>query len=538
MSGQARAMTALLLAVAALGSTVATTSAATGGTATAAPKRGGSVTWALEAETPTGFCPATTQAAASGLQELNAMFDTLVTINSQNKYVPYLAKSVDHNADYTKWTITVRSGVKFHDGTLLDAAAVKLNLDTFRNLNPKISAPLVGFVFQDVADVTVTGPLTVVITTKRPWIAFPAFLYGINRYGISSPAALRDQATCETRPIGTGPFRFVEWRQNDSLTVERNPDYWQKGLPYLDKIVFKPTPETQQRESGLLSGDFDISQQSGPRQIIDLEKRAKRGEVNMVVSDRGSEVGYGMLNVSKPPFDDPIAREAVAYAGDVQQLNAIRNKGLFTIASGPFPPGSPAYLKDTGLPKHNLKKARALVKQYEQKHGQPLAFEYLTATDPELLALAELSQAQDKQAGIDVTIRQVDQGTMIANALAGRFQLEAWRNHPGGDPDGQYVWWHSGSPVNFGRINDPVIDKLLDTGRVETNPQKRTAIYKQVNRRFAQQLYDLWVWYTLWGISSQTSIKGLDGPPLPDGNGRPFALFAGVIPVAGISKAK
>jgi len=540
MTSTRRRMVAVLLAasVCVVTAVAVPVGARTNAAVPAAPSRGGSLTFALEAETDTtnGYCLPASQLAASGIQVVSAVYDTLVTINTKGEYVPYLAKSVEPNEDFTEWTITLREGVQFHDGTALDADVVKLNLDTYRGKNPAISAPLSTYIFQDVADVTVRDPLTVVVTTKRPWPAFPAFLFLSGRFGMSARAQLADQASCATNLIGTGPFRFVRWIPGESLTVERNPEYWRKGLPYLDGITFVPLPEAQQRVSGLLGGEFDMIQTSGALQILELEKREESGEVNLVVSDRGAEVAYGMLNVSKPPFDDIIARKASAYAGDAAELNDIRNKGLFTLASGPFAPGSPAYVKDTDLPAHNLKKARTLAAQYETKHGEPIRFEYLTVPDPEALALGELVKEQQERAGIEVTVQVVAEATLINRAIGGQFQQLGFRNHPGDDPDTQYVWWHSGSLVNFGRINDPVIDDLLDRGRVETDPDKRVAIYRKLNLRFAKQLYNLWVWYTLWANAAALDVHGVAGPALPDGHGKPSSLFAGVIPVVGLSR--
>jgi peptide/nickel transport system substrate-binding protein len=504
-----------------------------------AQQRGGSIVWALEAETDpvNGYCLPRAQLAASGIQVVNAIYDTLTTLNSKGEYVPYLAKSVTPNADSTEWTIGLREGVTFHDGTPVDAEAIKLNIDTYRGANPNVSAPLGTFSLRDIASVTVADPLTVVVTTKVPWVAFPAFLYGTGRTGIVAPAQLANQESCTRNLIGSGPFKLVPngYRPNESLTVERNDDYWQEGLPYLDKITFRPTPEASQRDTGLIGGDFDIIQTSNSGSIVKLEQQAEDGNIRLEVSDAGAETAYVMLNVSKPPFDDIIARQAVAYAGDAVAVNNIRNQGINTLSSGPFPPDNPAYLKKRPVD-HDLKKARQLVQEYERKHGQPLQWEYLTNDVPETVAIAQLVQEQNKAAGIDVSVRTLDQAELIDEVLDGNFQGAGFRNHPGGDPDTNYVWWHSGLPTNFGRINDPEIDRLLDEGRQESDPTKRVEIYKDLNRRFQQQLYNLWSWYSIWAAGTQNDVRGVKGPKLPGGGGRPYSLFAGAVPVAGLYK--
>jgi peptide/nickel transport system substrate-binding protein len=225
----------------------------------------------------------------------------------------------------------------------------------------------------------------------------------------------------------------------------------------------------------------------------------------------------------------------VAAAGDARQINAIRNKGLNRISTGPFPPDSPAFVKNNTR-RHDVAKAKRLNAEYERTHGQPIKYEYLTNPEPDTVAIAELVKEQDAKAGIEVSIRTVDQATLINEAIAGSFTGIGFRNHAGGDPDTNYNWWHSGSPVNFGRINDPEVDRLLDAGRSEPDPAKRTAIYRQLNRLFGKELYNLWSWYTLWAVGYQKDVKGVAGPPLPDGGGRPFSLFGGVIPVVGLSK--
>lgn len=497
------------------------------------PRRGGEVVWGLEAETSGGWCLPQAQLAVSGIMVANAIYDTLTTINARGEYVPYLAKSVTPNATYDEWTITLREGVRFHDGTPLDAAAVKLNLDTYRGMNPRIPPRLAAFVFANVADVRVVDPLTVVVTTKTPWPAFPALLFGGGRYGMVAPAQLDDPSRCATNLIGTGPFRFQEWRVNDRLVVTRNPDYWRPRLPLLDRITFRPVPDASARLNQFEGGAIDVMHTTSITNILALRDLAERGQATLVESDRGAEVAYVMLNASRPPFDDILARQAFAFGRNTEEVNEIRNRGIPKLASGPFAPGTMGYLRDSGMPAPDLKRARRLVAEYEAKHGEPPDFEYLTNPEPDTVAIAELVKEQAGKIGIDVTIRTVDQATLINEALAGNFQAIGWRNHPGGDPDAQSVWWRSGSPVNFGRFRDPEIDRLLDAGRVETDPEKRRRIYEDLNRRFAEQLWNLWSWYTVWAVAAKPEVKGILGPPLPDGHGRPFPLYAGFVPVVG-----
>ena len=494
---------------------------------------GGTLNFGLEAESTGGFCLPSAQLAASGIQVVDAVYDTLTTVNSKGKSVPLLAKSVTPNAEYTEWIIALRPGVNFHDGTPVDAAAVKLNIDSFMGKNPAIRSQLFPFVLKNVTAVDVVDPLTLKVSLAVPQIAFSDYLGG--RLGISAPAQLANQTTCATNLIGSGPFVLDEWRTNESLTVKRNPNYWQKGLPKADGIVFYPISDSRARLNRLEGGELDLMMTSSSLSIYDMKQKSKQGELKVITSDRGSEVAYLMLNQSNAPFNNKIAREAVALAGDANKVNQIRNRGLNTLATGPFPPDSPAHLKKFPR-KFNLAKAKKLVAQYESETGEKLAYEYLATTDPENIATAELNKEQSAKAGIDVTIRSVDQATLINEALGGKFQAVGWRNHGLSDPDTQYVWWYSTSPINFGKIKDPEIDRLLDEGRSETDPAKRVAIYKDLNRRFSSEIYNLWSWYTLWAEGYQNNVTGIKGVPLPDGGGRPAVLQGGIIPVTGLAK--
>src|SRR5690606_34609573 len=155
-----------------------------------------------------------------------AIYDTLTVPNAEGDYVPYLAQSIEPNDDYTEWTITVRDGIKFHDGTDLTGEVVKNNIDAYRGAYPGRSPLLFAFVLKNIASVESAGHSGTAKTTV-PGVAFPAFLFSSSRTGIMAQAHLDNADTCNRTLIGTGPFKFVSWSPGDKLVGERNEDYWQ-----------------------------------------------------------------------------------------------------------------------------------------------------------------------------------------------------------------------------------------------------------------------------------------------------------------------
>ncbi len=524
--------------VALVGAGTATAGAGTAAAKAKGPKPGGSVTFGLEAESTGGFCLSQAQLAISGIQVAAAIYDTLTVPNAKGQYVPYLAKSVTPNADFTQWTIGLRDGIKFQDGEPLDAAAVKLNLDAFR------AGRLFLFVFSNISDVSVVDPLTVKVTTKVPWPAFPGYLYSTGRLGIMAPAQLNNTATCATNMIGTGPFKLVDWKQNESLVVERNPSYWQKDakgnqLPYLDKITFVPVVDASARDNQLEGGQLDMEHTSTALSIDKLQQLGS-SQVSILRDKSGTrDERYYMLNVSKAPFNDLSARQAVAYALNRDEIDTNRNKNIIQVAASVFDKGSAGYVKNNGYPKFNLKKATALATQYKAAHGGQFNVTLLTTPDPDNSAEAQLIQQELSKAGISSNISQLEQSAEISDALAGNFNVLLWRNihsDPSQADSAAYVWFYTGSPVNFGKFSDPQFQALLDQGRAATTVAAQKAAYTQLNKLFAQQLYDLPGYWVDWVIASKPNVKGLLGPPLPD-NGGTARFYYGRIPVLGLYKS-
>ena len=204
-------------------------------------------------------------------------------------------------------------------------------------------------------------------------------------------------------------------------------------------------------------------------------------------------------------------------AFDRADVNRRVNAGLPTVAEGPFSPDSMAFLEDPGFPKFDVAAAKQLIAEYlADTPGAEASFTIASTTDPAVKRIAELIQQRATAVGIDVKIETIEQANLIDRAIARDYQAMVFRNYPGGDPDLNYVWWYGkGNPVNFGGWDDPELNDLLDAGRSEPDPAKRKAIYQDVNRRMATQVFGMWAWFTPWAVVTAPEVHNIFGPPLP-----------------------
>jgi peptide/nickel transport system substrate-binding protein len=495
------------------------------------PVRGGSVRYGIEAETTGGWCLSEGQLAISGIQVVKSIYDTLTVPDENGEYVPYLAESVEPNDDFTQWTITIRDGVTFHDGSPLTAEVVKNNLDAYRGEYEGRSSLLFAFVLQTVTEVEAVDERTVVVDLAEPWVPFPAYLHASGRMGIMAQSQLDDAENCGDQPVGTGPFSFVQWDRNQRLVVERNPDYWQTApdgepYPYLDGIEFVPIPDGQVRNQAIEAGDVDLIHTSNSAELGGkYHDLLEQDQVNLFVSDALAEVAFLQLNHTAPPFDDVRMRRALAMAIDRETLNQTIGDGFPTLADGPYAPDSPGYVEDTDFPDYDPEAATALVEEYVADGGDA-TFTLTSTTDPTVRRSVEILQQQLQTIGLQMDIAELDQAALINAAIGKSYQAMTFRNYPGGDPDGLYVWFYStsgedGGPnqVNFAGVDDPEIDRLLDAGRAEADPEARAEIYQDLHRHMAEQVNAVWLTYTAWGIVMVPGVHGVVGPALPGPEG-------------------
>lgn len=493
------------------------------------PTYGGTLTYAITAETSGGWCLPEAQLVTPGVQVARAVYDQLTAPDENGDIAPFLAEEVVPNDTYDVWTIRLREDVTFHDGSALDAEVVKNNLDAYRGAYPNRSPLLFRFVLDNIASVGVVDDLTVEVRTSTPWVAFPWYLWNDGRMGIMAQSQLDDAETCDTDLVGTGPFVAGEWKVNESFTMTRNDDYWLTDaegnqLPYLDGVVFRPVLDGPARTNLLDAGEVDVMHTAATLDIDALESMGD--EIGLSISEDGNGVSYFQLNSAEGRvFDDRRARLAAAHAIDREQINEVTDLGTLELASGPFAPGEMGYLDDAGYPDSDPGRARELVEQWERDAGRPFEVTLMTVTGSS--TAADQVQEMFEDVGIEVDRQQFEASAFIDQALAGAYDVMLVGNHPAGDPDLQQIWWRSDSPVNLGRIDDPELDALLEEGRVETDPARRTEIYEDVNRRFGEQVYNLWQSYTRWAVASGPDVHGVLDTPLPDGTRPAPGLSAG-----------
>ena len=486
---------------------------------TGTPVIGGSLTLALEADNPGGLCLPEGQLAASGIQMAEPVFEPLVAYDENLVPKPFLAESVDTNATMTEYTFKLRKGIKFHDGTDFDAEIVKLNIDAWRGTaeNKAITGRepvLLSFSYSDIANVAVVDPLTVKVTTKRTWNGFLSVL-AAGRSGIMARSQLvAPKVECQTKWVGTGPFQLVSWQAGQPAVLKKNPNYWRKDkngvqLPYLDNLKFVPIKDSNVRKDQLKAGQVDAIQTSSESVMSDIE--ALPDFAVLREADGHREVAYGLVNHSRAPFNDIEVRRAFAQVLDRDKLNDISNLGAFAIADQPFDTKTIAYDPSIKMIDRDPDAGGAFLK------SKNIKFTLLYATDPNTAQLAKEIKRQLGEVGVEVDISEVDQGALITTAVGGKFDVALWRNHPGADPDTQYNWWYSKSILNFGHINDPEVDKLLDEGRTSVDESKRRETYQKLSRLMSEKYYNAWNWYTEWGFPHKKEVRNLDGATLPDG---------------------
>lgn len=484
--------------------------AATGTNEPSTVKTGGTLNIALSAEPPK--MDPMMSSSLYDRQVYQSIYDKLVDMDENGKIVPMLAEKWDISDDKKTYVFKLRQGVKFHDGTDLNAEAVKFTFD--RNMQ---KSSVRRGELAEVDKVSVVDTSTVKVELKQPFAPFLSVL--TDRAGmIVSPTAVKKYGDDYTNnPVGTGPFIFKERVKGTSVTVEKNPNYWQKGLPKLDKVVYKVFTDSNVALANLKSGQVDMIDKFPYKEIEGMKNDPKITVIN--------QPGFGyqgiFLNTSKPPFNKKELRQAVDLLVDRDSIVKVVLNGAGTPAHSPFAPKHFAYGETDKAEKPDVNKAKELLKQAGMPEG--FTFTLKISTTPTNALVGQMLQNMLKPAGINVNLEKVEYGTLLEQSEKGNMEASAlgWSGRP--DPDQNiYDFYVTDGSQNDSRISNANIDKLLKSARTESEESKRKALYDQIMNALHEEAPYVYFYHehNVFGVS-----KSVDGYKyVPDGLIRPVNM--------------
>jgi len=484
------------------------------------PVLGGRLVYGIEAESD-GFDPTKNRWAISGVEVAMTVYDPLYAFDETGTPQPYALEKAVASENYTVWTSTLRAGLTFHDGTKANAAALQRQVEAFH------SSTLTAPAFRPYKSSRIIDERTLEITLHSPWAAFPNVLTA--QGGALVAPAVFDNPNGNREPIGTGPFKFVEWKTDDHLQVSRNENYWMKDadgqqLPYLNEIIFKPIADSASRKKALESGDVNIIHENHAQQLTVLRDSAKEGKLQYIPDKGEKEETYVLINTQKPPLDDPLLRRALYYATNHDDYLDVTLEEKDQRADSPFEPSSKWYSKDAGFPSLDLEKARSLIAEYKAKHGDgPITFKIGTTNTAENAAIVQKLQDNWKEIGVDARPETIEQIQIITQAVTATYDTLLFRQFGAVDPDGDYHFWapiNSSEPgtfgLNFSRLEDEQLQTALDTVRQEADFTKRKAAMDTAQKRLAEMVPYIWLDHVQWAIVADTKVRAIGNNLLPD----------------------
>ncbi|AXC48448.1 glutathione ABC transporter substrate-binding protein [Paracoccus suum] len=327
------------------------------------------------------------------------MYQGLFSFDQKMKITPLLAESYEANDDATEFTIKLKSGIKFHDGTDFNAEAVKVNIDRLRDPANNLSRrSLVSMV----SDVQVVDDTTVKLILEKPFGAMIASLAHPGAMMISPAALEKHGKEVNRNPVGTGPFKFVSWSA-DTLEVTKNDDYWKEGLPKVEGVTVKSVPESGARFAMLQTGEAQFVP-SFPPEL--LEAAAKNPKLDVITEDSIFEF-YTTMNTTKKPFDDKRVRQAMNYAIDKEAFCKVAFGPGCMPADSIIPPLLSFHAAQTPYP-YDPEKAKALLKEAGYENG--FETDLWSGSSTEVQRGAQVLQQQLAQVGVKANVMPLESG--------------------------------------------------------------------------------------------------------------------------------
>ncbi len=465
----------------------------------------------LSAE-PVQLDPAMSSALVDRQVMIN-IYDTLLQLGPHNKILPDLVTSYSMSKDGLTYTLHLRHGVKFQDGTPFNAAAVVFNLHRDMQASSPRHAELTA-----VSSVQAIGSYTVVIHLKQPFSPLIAVLTG--RTGMmASPTAVRKEGASFTRhPVGAGPYEFKDWVKGNHITLVKNPTYWKRGIPHFSQVVFKFFTDPNVEYMNLQSGAVQVVDTVPAQDLATLTQNSAFHVIN--------QPSYGYqgiwINVHAAPFNNVYLREALNLAINRQTIVNVLFKGAAVAGYSPFGPVSPAYVRSEDTPPVPNP---AAVRKLLQKGGKPDGFSFTMkiANSPVIAEMAQIIQSMLSRYGIKMTIQQLEFGTLLSQSESHAFQALqlGWSGRL--DPDENvYGFFYSGGPMNASGFSNARVDSLLNLARRESSQASRQRTYAQMMDILHVQVPYVFLYHPNNVLAYSAKLKGFDY--VPDGLIRAYTL--------------
>lgn len=464
-----------------------------------APTRGGTLVYATNLDSQTLDPHFSSQLADR--YALYLIYNTLVAYDVDFNIVPDLAASWEVSDDGMTITFQLRENVTFHDGTPCDSEAVKWNLD--RVMDVDVNSPLRSQLAVALENVEVIDPTTVQLNLTQPWRPLLAAL-GERPGFIVSPSAVEQYGEeYGLNPVGSGPFRFVEWVQDSHLALERSDDYFDADKTYLDRIEMRHVPEEQVRITMIRTGEAHVID----RLTAGLLPTIEGADGVEVVKTESARIAFTRAYMDRPPFDNVDLRNALAYGTNREEVNRVIYGGTGRIATHPIGGG---WAYDPSLDGEHFPYDPDKAREHLALSG--FEGETLTYTDANTQTSQQISvllQAMYQELGLSIELETVEAADKFPLIYEGTINWSSGSWAPRADPDGTMrVLWHSQGAQNSTGYNNPEFDRLIDEAATVYDPAEAAALYQQAERLLAEDaIYQFHV-YTAEFAARRENVQG------------------------------
>jgi peptide/nickel transport system substrate-binding protein len=418
--------------------------------------------------------------------------EALVKVDKHGKLVPWLAERW-YTTDSTNYTFFLRHGVHFHNGRELKAADVKYVLD--RAVNPETKHPY-RVQYEAIKDVIVKDDYTISVSLKHP---DATFLWTVARQGsVIYPREAVE--TMKSQPLGTGPFVFSEWMRGDRIVLTRNKDYWQKGLPLLDKVTFRFIPDPNSVLAALKAGDIDVAGFGlGPESVEELKKD---GRFQVILGDSTNDVTLS-LNNSKQPYSDKRVRLAITHAINKEEVLKGAMFGYGRILGSNVDPLNPYFVDVSKRVPYDPVKAKKLLAEA----GYPNGFDAVLRVSPQYyytVRSAEVLVGQFAKVGIRAKIEQIEWSQWLSQVWKDANYDMSIIGHAEAWDIGNFA-----NPKYYFRWDNADFQKLYKESEVTVDDKKRREIYVKMQYMLADEAPAVWLYMHPRLVVTKKGVTGI-----------------------------